>query len=292
MALDRLHPAVFMTYFLAVMVIAMFVSDPVIGLCALLCGILFCSRFTRGRERISDLLFYVPMFLLIAVTNPLFSHNGVTPLFFLNGNPVTMEAFVYGAAIAVMLIAVMLWGKGCSEVMTSDKWLCLLGRPAPKLSLVLSMALRFIPLFKRRMKRVSAAQKAMGLYASSGVTDRVHSALRVFAAMVAWSFENAMETAASMKARGYGLPGRTHFSLCRFRAADAAVLCFTLPLFAAVVTGAACGVVGVTYYPRIIPPRTTPAAILCYAAYLTLCLLPWAIEVKEAMVWKYSVSKI
>lgn len=41
--------------------------------------------------------FYVSMFLLVAVTNPLFSHNGVTPLFYLNGNPVTLEAFVYGA---------------------------------------------------------------------------------------------------------------------------------------------------------------------------------------------------
>lgn len=89
------------------------------------------------------------MFLLVAVTNPLFSHNGVTPLFYLNGNPVTLEAFVYGAAIAVMVVGVMLWCRCYSAVMTSDKFLYLFGRAIPKLALVLSMALRFIPMFKR-----------------------------------------------------------------------------------------------------------------------------------------------
>lgn len=79
--------------------------------------------------------FYVPLFLMVAVTNPLFSHNGVTPLFFLNGNPVTLEAFIYGIAIAVMVIAIIMWCKCCSEVMTSDKLLYLFGRVIPKLSL-------------------------------------------------------------------------------------------------------------------------------------------------------------
>lgn len=99
---------------------------------------------------------------MVAVTNPLFSHNGVTPLFFLNGNPVTLEAFAYGAAIAVAVIGVMLWCKCMGEIMSSDKFLWLFGRPFPKISLVLSAALRFIPLFVRQSKEVSRAQKARG----------------------------------------------------------------------------------------------------------------------------------
>ena len=50
----------------------------------------------RKKAILSDMGFYLPLFLLVAVTNPLFSHNGVTPLFFMNGNPVTLEAVVYG----------------------------------------------------------------------------------------------------------------------------------------------------------------------------------------------------
>ena len=122
-AFAGLHPLVLLFYFLSVLTVAMFVSNPVLSLLALLGAILFCATGTRRGAIARDLGFYLPMFLLVAITNPLFSHNGVTPLFFLNGNPVTMEAFVYGAAIAVMVIGVMLWCKCYSAVMTGDKFL-------------------------------------------------------------------------------------------------------------------------------------------------------------------------
>lgn len=96
---------------------------------------------------------------MIAVINPLFSHNGVTPLFFLNGNPVTLEAVLYGLDIAVMLVAVLYWFKGYNHVMTSDKFLFLFGRAIPRLALVLSTALRFVPLLKVQIRRVSRAQR-------------------------------------------------------------------------------------------------------------------------------------
>ncbi len=42
--------------------------------------------------------------------------------------------------------------------------------------------------------------------------------------MVTWSLENAIETADSMRARGYGLPGRTSFSIYRFDSRDSSAL--------------------------------------------------------------------
>lgn len=200
-AFANYHPAVLLLYFLSVLLVGMFVTNPVLQLTMLLGAVLFCLMLPH---RSGGAGFYVPMFLLVAVTNPLFSHNGVTPLFYLNGNPVTLEAFVYGAAIAVMVVGVMLWCACYSAVMTSDKFLCLFGRVIPKLALVLSMALRFIPMFKRQMHKVNRAQKAMGLYGSKSLVDKGRSALRVFLTMISWSLENAIDTAASMKARGYG----------------------------------------------------------------------------------------
>lgn len=165
-AFANYHPAVLLLYFLSVLLVGMFVTNPVIQLTMLLGAVLFCIMCTPSGRSAGGIAFYVSMFLLVAVTNPLFSHNGVTPLFYLNGNPVTLEAFVYGAAIAVMVVGVMLWCRCYSAVMTSDKFLYLFGRAIPKLALVLSMALRFIPMFKRQLHKVSRAQKAMGLYSS------------------------------------------------------------------------------------------------------------------------------
>ena len=100
-AFANYHPAVLLLYFLSVLLVGMFVTNPVLQLTMLLGAVLF---YLMLPHRSGGAGFYVPMFLLVAVTNPLFSHNGVTPLFYLNGNPVTLEAFVYGAAIAVMVV--------------------------------------------------------------------------------------------------------------------------------------------------------------------------------------------
>ena len=177
-AFGNVHPFVLLVYFLSVLTVAMFAANPVLSLTALLGGILFCAMLVRRSRVPGDIGFYVPLFLLVAVTNPLFSHNGVTPLFFLNGNPVTLEALLYGFALAVAVVGVLLWCKGYSEVMTGDKFLYLFGSVIPRLALVLSMALRFVPRFRRQMRRVLCAQKTMGLYAARGYTDKVRSAGR------------------------------------------------------------------------------------------------------------------
>ena len=216
----------------------------------------------------------------------------MTPLFFLNGNPVTLEALLYGFALAVAVVGVLLWCKGYSEVMTGDKFLYLFGSVIPRLALVLSMALRFVPQFRRQMRRVRCAQKTMGLYAARGYTDKVRSAGRVFLAMIAWSLENAMETAASMKARGYGRGRRTNFSLFRFTARDGALLAVCAALMGVVAVGMAAGVTAFDFYPRVSTPELTPAALAVYIAFGALSLLPFTLEVREAIVWRYYRSRI
>ena len=291
-AFGNYHPFVLLIYFLSVLLVAMFVSNPVLQTEALAGGILFCTVIHRKRENIGNLGFYIPLFLMIAITNPLFSHNGVTPLFFLNGNPVTLEAFVYGISIAVMLIGVILWCKCYSEIMTSDKFLYLFGKAIPKLSLVLSMALRFIPMFKRQMHRVNRAQKAMGLYYSKSFTDKIRSHMRVFMAMISWSLENSIETSASMKARGYGLKGRTNFSLFHFYSGDAILLATCVLMLGITVSGVAMNETVFYYYPRINGLDLSAYAIVVYTAFGILSFIPFITEVKEALVWKYYISKI
>lgn len=289
----RCHPFVLLVYFLSVLLVAMFVSNPILQAQALLGGIGFCLLLRRRSDRSRNAGFYLLLFFLITLTNPFFSHSGETTLLYVNRFPITLEALLYGAALAVMLIGVMLWCRCLSEVMSSDKLLYLFGRGLPKLSLILSMALRLIPLFKRQMQQISRAQKTMGQYPDGGkYTHRIKGAMRVFLATVSWSLESAMETAASMKARGYGLRGRTQFSLYRFRPGDAVLLTSCVLLLGVTLAGTASGDVAFYYYPHISGLMLTPHAVSVYAAYAALVFLPFFIEGKEALTWKYCVSKI
>jgi energy-coupling factor transport system permease protein len=182
----------------------------------------------------------LPMFLFAAPINPAFNHEGGTILTYLpGGNPLTLESITYGIAAAAMLISVIAWFSCYNAVMTSDKFVYLFGRVIPALSLVLSMTLRFVPKFKAQVRVVSDAQRCIGRdVTSGGVLDRVKNGLTILSIMVTWSLENAIETADSMKSRGYGLPGRTAFSIYRFDRRDRAALIWLLLCGAYIIAGA------------------------------------------------------
>ncbi len=291
-AFSLLHPAVLMIYYASILLVAMFVSNPVIELTALLGAILFCCVLTNKKVKLDDLKFYIPLFLLITITNPLFSHNGQTPLFFMNGNAVTLEAIIFGFAIAVMLIAVMLWCKSLNFVFTSDKLIFLFGGIIPKLSLVLTMALRYIPLLKRQSHKIKNAQKAIGLYSSKSYTDRLRSMLRTFSALIGWSLENAVEVSKSMKARGYGVKRRTNYSDYKFKKSDGVVLFIILFLLTIVIISAACGELDFAYYPAVTKLSCSGIAIAAYISFGVLAVLPTLAELEESIRWKYYKSKI
>ena len=292
MSFSSLHPLVLIVYFLSILVVSMFSTNPVLLFISLVGGMMFFCMMNSKKAFLSDLAFYIPMFLLIAIINPLFSHNGVTPLFFMNGNPVTLEAILYGGNIALMLLAVVYWCKCYSEIMTTDKFLYLFGKAIPKLALVLSMALRFIPLFREKHREFRVVQGASGLYDKKGFVNKIMCELKIFSALVTWSLENSVDTASSMKARGYGLKRRTHFSMYKFRKRDGLILAINLILFSVVSVGMAGGFVDFSFYLFVTEVKMGFFQMIVYISMGIMSLLPFITELWEVIVWKYSMSKI
>ena len=142
------------------------------------------------------------LFLILALVNPLVSHNGVTVLFVLNDNPVTLESLLYGLNSSVMITAVLYWLNSFSQIMTSEKLLCVFGAISPKIALILSMTLRFVPLLNSQTKKVSDAQKALGFYKSDNIIDSLHEKMRVFNIVLTWALENGIITDGSYEGSG------------------------------------------------------------------------------------------
>lgn len=289
---SSLHPTVSFFYFVSVLTVTMFLPNPVMLIIALLGGLLFFIKIQKNIRFIKEFGFYLTLFVIIALSNPLFSHKGVTPLFFLNGNPVTLEALLYGINIAVMLIAVVYWFRCFNQIITEDKLLFLFGKVSPKTALLLSSALRFIPLIKEQAGKIRKAQTTMGLYASDTWTDKLKGTLRVYSALITWGLENAIDTGSSMKARGYGLKGRKHYSLYTFRKSDGLFISFVLVLDAIIIAITVTGRLDFSFYPQITLPTVNIYRVSAMIAFAALCLLPFILEVKEGLQWKYYKSKI
>lgn len=289
---ERFHPAVLFFYYLCVLLFSMFSANPVVLLCVLGGGIFFFALLSPAGTVVRDLIYYFFMFLLVSAVNLLFSHDGETILFFMNDNPMTLEALLYGAAIAAMIVGIMFWCKAYQKVLTTDKFLYLFGKTVPKLSLVLSMALRFIPVMKEEGRRILQSQKAMGMYPKDSRTDQILGSVRSFDVLLGWSLEHAVNTADAMKARGYGLPGRTHFSLFRFRKADGLLLGVMVLLGGMILMSFLEGYYDFFYYPVVKHIGRTWADAARYGQMLLFLLLPGLLEVKEKIQWKYWKSRI
>lgn len=286
---ENYNPIVVTVYFLATAGIAMFSMNPIVLFLSLI-GALILYFFRNGRRNVETHLFSFGLFLIMALINPLVSHNGVTVLFVMNDNPVTLEALIYGACAAVMIVSVLYWFRTFSQIMTSDKLLYIFGALSSKLALILSMALRYVPLFGSQYKKVKQTQKTLGLYKEDNIVDSIKGGLRVFSIMITWALENGIITADSMTARGYGTGRRSRFSLFSFRRPDICLLVLSLSL--AVLTLWGIHSQEFVYYPAIVIPEMTPAGSAGYLAYGVLIMLPAVIEVKEVLKWKYLRAKI
>lgn len=288
------HPAVNFMYFTFVLLFSMFFMHPiclVISLCGALC---YAVRLNGRKGALFSLRIALPMFLLTAFVNPAFNHAGITILTYLpTGNPLTLESILYGLAAGMMMAAVLLWFSCYNSVMTSDKFVYLFGRVIPALSLVLSMTLRFVPKFKAQLWVVREAQAAIGRDASVGsVWQRMKKAVTILSIMVTWALENAIETADSMKSRGYGLPGRTAFSIYTFDKRDKKAMLWLSFAGLYIFLGNLAGGLYWGYFPMIRGVSAQAFSISIYLTYMALCMTPVVIDWREDKKWHALQSKI
>ena len=293
-AFSSCHPLVNFLYFGLVLVFTMVFMHPVCLLISLVTALIY-AIYLDGRKVVRfSLLYMLPIMLLAAIVNPAFNHEGRTILLYLpTGNPLTLESILYGVAAAAMLASVIIWFRCYTAVMTSDKFVYLFGRVIPALSLVLSMTLRFVPKFKAQIHMVSESQRCVGRDVSNGsLLQRMKHAVTILSIMITWALENAIETADSMKSRGYGLPGRTAFSIYDFDERDRNILCWLLFCGVFLLSGALAGGLYWRYYPTIKAGPITPLTVGFMLIYLALCLTPVLINAREDRSWKRLRSEI
>lgn len=253
------------------------------------------SVMLKGKKAIkTNLIYMLPIILVTALMNPAFNHEGITVLLYLpDNNPLTLESIIYGISAAAMLVSVICHFSCYNEIMTSDKFIYLFGKMIPAMSLILSMTLRFVPKFAAQLKVVTNAQRTMGRDVSNGsILQRAKYGLNILSIMTTWSLENAIETADSMKSRGYGIPGRTAFSIFTFDKRDKKAL-FCILLFGIyTLWGSMMGGMYFRYFPSIKGVTPSLFSISVFVAYLLLCICPVIIEIREVRRWKASRSKI
>ena len=211
----ELHPAVTGLYFAVVIGITMCVPEPGLLAVSFVTAAAYLLRLKGRRGGRMILLGVLPAALAAALINAAFNHEGATILCYLpDGNPLTLESVLYGINASVMLAAAALWFGCVTAVMTSEKIVCIFGKVLPSLGLLISMMLRFLPRFTEMLRETGEARRGLGTSdrdRKGGKTTKLRDAVGNMSAVLGRALENSADTADSMRARGWGLPGRGAF---------------------------------------------------------------------------------
>ncbi len=282
----RSHPIVNLCYFAAVIGVTMFSNHPAFLLLSLLTASLYSLLLGGWKSMRINLLLLVPAVLIMTLFNVLTVHNGVTVLFYVNGNRITREALFSGLSSGILLASIVIWFRCFTVIVTGEKLIYLFGRPAPMLALTLSMILRYIPLLLDRFREIDAAQRCMGRsIRRGGLVRRFRQFGKELSILISWSLEASIESADSMEARGYGLRRRTSFHLYRFTRFEALLL-GTLLLPASLALLAVClGRTSIWYYPAIVVKPPDAVQVLGFVGFGLAAMLPPALDLREVKRW-------
>lgn len=206
-AFSMSHPAVPALYIVLTLGLTMFSMQPVLIALSLAGGLAY-GFATRGAARtLGALRWQLPVILIVAVLNPLFSASGSTELFRIGMRAVYLESMVYGLCMGGLFVASVLWFEAAASMLEYDKVLALLGNAAPVIALMISMCMRLIPQFLRRGRTVLAVQDAIDV-PGRAPADPVRSRLRASSVLMGWGMEDSLERADAMRSRGWGAATR------------------------------------------------------------------------------------
>lgn len=280
------HPAVNLIFFLFAIGITMFSTSPAFLAVTLVFSWLY-SILLNGKKAVkSNLIFTIPILIIMTVINTLFTHNGATVLFYLNNSRITLEALLYGLAAAVLLSSIIVWFSCFNVVMTSDKLIFIFGKATPVLGLTLSMIFRFIPLLKARFREISMGQRCMGRHVAGGFLAKLRQVTKEVSILISWSLEAAIETSDSMEARGYGLHGRTSFHLFKMTPTDKALLTGISISGLIAASGCILGKTSIYYYPKVVLGQWDVLTVITFAAYVLMLAVPLITDIFGEIKWQ------
>ncbi len=283
------HPISAFVFFVFAFVLSMTASHPLLLTVNFITGLIYDIKLS-GKKAVSFFLKVIlPMVFLITFFNGIFSHYGVTVLFKMpSGNNFTLEALVFGFVFSIRTASALLWLNSFNEIITSDKFIFLFGRISPKTALVISMVLRFIPLVRSQSEEIKKAGKGVGnLPTEKDFIGKIRHGARRLSILISWTLEKGIDSADSMKARGYGLPGRTAFNSYPFTLID--TLFLMLSLIASVMFFYVGAEYKANYNPVIDIPMPDLLSVILIVIIAFVLLIPTLYDLWEDRKW--SISK-
>ena len=133
-----------------------------------------------------------------------------------------------------------------------------------------------------------------GDHIKTSLGGRIHQGIEHTSILTTWALENSIETADSMRSRGYGISTqrgmkrsiRTNYSGYKIHSKDSLMLCVLALISTAVIWAKASGTLYFAAYPVVMSAQLTGRLAAALIMYTILCCLPAMLAAQETLMWK------
>ncbi|MBM6619913.1 energy-coupling factor transporter transmembrane component T [Bacillus suaedaesalsae] len=287
---DRFHPFVTFLYYVASITAFTLCMHPFFIIVGTAIILLLNFAHDRGHALRKWIAFIITTGVIIFIMNPLFNERGLHVMMVLFNHVITLEAIIYGFMAAFSLIGVTMIFVNYNEIMTPNKLLFLFSKSLPKFSILLMLTLRFIPLMRRRLEEITNIQRSKGISLSKGKwKDKVSNGLSIVQVLTTFSLEEAIQTADSMNARGYGTnQHRTSYNHFIFKKKDLFLAIIVLSLLLMIILGRVNGAGHLTVYPVMDPLLLSLHEEIILLLYSVLLGIPILLKAGGYLIWRIS----
>lgn len=282
-ALDRrffmVHPAVVFLYFAGLFTCAFLFTNPLFLTAVMVCSFglaLYYNGYKASRGTFRAALFFAALMLVL---NPLTSHRGAHILFYLRGNPITLEAIAYGVYNFMLIATLLVTFLSFNRLIDSERFLFLFARLVPKTAFITNMTIRYIWLYRARAGELYEVRKTReSTGQKEGKIPRLKKAGVLLSALVSWSLEEGMKIAQVLKSKEYGRQRRSNYILYKFTPADGLCLGAVAGLSGILVAAGSSGLGKYAIYPRLKPIEMPAVEWLAYTALVLYLSIPFIME--------------
>jgi energy-coupling factor transport system permease protein len=248
-------------------------TNPVYRVLVLLVALNVLAVLRRPDARVAQLLIAVGVAAALAILlNTVLSHTGAHTLFTLPdqipgiGGPVTVEAVLYGADVALGITAAILAIAPLSLVLYPHHLIDAFPGALQRTAAITGAALNLVPGVVRNAVSINEAQRMRG---SAGTRLRDWHA--VAAPVVLSALDDSLQLAEAMEARGFGSGSRTRYATVPTSVGDVAVITCALAALVLTVVARSSGALP-DWYP--FPTATAPVVTLLPVLACTLLAAP------------------
>ena len=259
-------------YCVALAIAALTMSNP-IALLGVILSVLGAGLAAGvGRQLGRAALLGVPVVAAIVLINVLVSRNGLTVIVRLGDLPIlghtdiTLEAAVYGAILGLRAVALILCGILYTLAVDPDEVLRLFRRVSFRSALSATLATRMVPILIRDGRRLAEAQRCR--------PGPPPSRLTLMRAACGGVLDRALDVAAALEVRGYGVARRPPAYRAPYSRHDLEFMSSAVAIVAVAIIARTSGLAAFTAYPSLHAAGWSAAAVA--AALLAAAWLPFA----------------